>query len=153
MPSSEPPEVGARLCGKILVAEDDAELRALIGATLRGAGYEVVEACDGDALIDKLSDVLLPEQNSAAFDLILSDIRMPNFSALDVLVGARRFIGKIPVVLMTAFGDASTHERARRRGAYVVLNKPVRLSELRDTVDQVLSRAREAALESQPDGR
>src|SRR5206468_2251542 len=104
MSSLQRVDVGGVLRGRILVAEDDAELRALIGATLRDAGYEVVEASDGDVLIDKLADVLRPGQVSAPFDLILSDIRMPNFSALDVLVGARRFIGRIPVVLMTAFG-------------------------------------------------
>jgi len=139
MSSSQRVDIGDLLRGRILVAEDDAELRALIGATLRDAGYEVVEASDGDALIDKLADVLRPGQVSAPFDLILSDIRMPNFSALDVLVGARRFIGRIPVVLMTAFGDQNLHDRARWRGATLVLNKPVRLAELCGTVERVLA--------------
>jgi CheY-like chemotaxis protein len=140
MPSLERAEIGAAGRGRILLAEDDAELRALLGATLRGAGYEVVEASDGDGLIEKLAEALRPDHSGAAFDLILSDIRMPHFSALDVLVGARRFIADIPVVLITAFGDASTHERARRRGATVVLNKPVRLSELCATVERVIAR-------------
>ena len=123
----------------VLVVEDDRALRTLMVRTLSEKGYRVVEASDGDALIDTLAEALCPDQTGAAFDLILSDIRMPQFSALDVLVGARRFIGDIPVVLMTAFGDPSTHERARRRGAAVVLNKPVKLSELCATVARVLA--------------
>jgi len=137
MPSLEQAAVVPR--GRILLAEDDAELRALIGATLRERGFAVVEASDGDALIEKLVETLPSDQSSADFDLILSDIRMPQFSALDVLLGARRFITRIPVVLITAFGDATTHEHARRRGATAVLNKPVRLAELCATVERVLS--------------
>jgi len=125
--------------GRILLAEDDAELRLLIGATLRHQGFQVVEVSDGDRLIDELAESLRPDGTSADFDLILSDIRMPYFSALDVLVGARRFILDVPVVLITAFGDGATHERARQRGAVAVLNKPVRLSELCATVERVLS--------------
>lgn len=139
MPSPEQAEIGAEPRRRILLAEDDAELRALIAVTLRSAGYDVVEASDGDGLIDTLAETLRPDRTEGAFDLILSDIRMPHFSALDVLVGARRFIGDIPVVLITAFGDTSTHERARHRGAAIVLNKPVRLSELCATVASVLA--------------
>jgi CheY-like chemotaxis protein len=132
--------------GKILLAEDDAELRALIALTLGEAGYEVEVVADGDALIDRLAQASCASAAPANYDLILSDVRMPYFSALDVLVGARRFIGDTPVVLMTAFGDPGTHERAHRWGAAVVLDKPVRLNELRTTVDEVLAEARRARL-------
>lgn len=124
---------------RILLAEDDADLRELIASTLRGEGYEVTEAENGDDLIEKLTRV--SEDPSTAFDLILSDIRMPTFTALDVLVGAREVIGRTPVVLLTAFGDPETHRRALYRGATMVLDKPIRLSDLSATIKRVIEQS------------
>jgi CheY-like chemotaxis protein len=127
---------------RILLVEDDAELRALVAATLGNAGFEVIEAKDGENFIDRLAEALAVDRAARGFDLILSDIQMPIFSALDVLVGARRLIGKTPVILMTAFGDAPTEEQALRRGAELVLNKPIRMAALCETVVRLLARTR-----------
>ena len=124
---------------RILLAEDDTDLRELIAATLRGEGFDVTEAVNGDDLIEKLTSV--SQAPSTAYDLILSDIRMPTFTALDVLVGAREVIGRTPVVLLTAFGDPETHRRALYRGATMVLDKPIRLSDLSATVKRVIDQA------------
>lgn len=125
---------------RILLAEDDRELRALVALTLRGAGFEVVEVPDGSALLEQLASALQPDGRLDRFDLILSDIRMPNFTALDVMVGAQGFIGRTPFVLITAFGDAVTHEQALRLGATAVLDKPIRLDKLCQTIHAILAR-------------
>jgi len=125
---------------RILLAEDDRELRSLVALTLRGAGFEVVEATDGGGLLELLATALRPDGGLDRFDLILSDIRMPNFTALDVMVGARAFIGTTPFVLITAFGDAVTHEQALRLGATAVLDKPIRLDKLCQTIHGILAR-------------
>jgi DNA-binding response OmpR family regulator len=123
---------------RVLLVEDDEQLRALIAENLATAGFDVTEANDGEAFIDRL----VAGESGLEFDVILSDIQMPAFNALDVLVGAHRLIGQTPVVLMTAFGDPHTHESALLRGAAVVLDKPVRMALLCETVTNVLARAR-----------
>jgi two-component system response regulator PilR (NtrC family) len=119
---------------------------------LRDAGFEVVEAPDGNTLLEHLARAVRPDGSVERFDLILSDIRMPNFTALDVMVGARGFIGHTPFVLITAFGDAATHERALRLGAAAVLDKPIRLDKLCRTVSAILADKRGGAgLEKTPE--
>jgi len=125
----------------ILVAEDDCELRVLIVAALRAAGFVVTEAEDGRDLLDRLADTLQPDRRVAAFDMVLSDIRLPGFTALDVMVGARCLLSTTRIVLMTAFGDAYTHEKALSLGATAVLDKPLRLDDLCKTVARILTEA------------
>jgi CheY-like chemotaxis protein len=119
---------------RILLVEDDDELRALMAESLSAAGYEIVEARDGEGFIDRLAEALPIDEQGWRFDAIISDIQMPVFNALDVLVGAHRLIGPTPVVLITAFGDPRTHESALLRGAAVVLDKPFRMAVLLETV-------------------
>jgi CheY-like chemotaxis protein len=119
---------------RILLVEDDDELRALMAESLSAAGYEIVEARDGEAFIDRLAEAPPVDPQGWSFDVIVSDIQMPAFNALDVLVGAHRLIGPTPVVLVTAFGDPRTHESALLRGAKVVLDKPFRMAVLLETV-------------------
>lgn len=123
---------------RVLLVEDDDQLRALIAENLASAGFEVIQASDGEGFIDRL----VAGESVRGFDVIVSDIQMPAFNALDVLVGAHRLIGHTPVVLMTAFGDPRTHESALQRGATVVLDKPVRMAVLCETVANLLARAR-----------
>jgi len=124
---------------RILLAEDDRELRTLVALALRDAGFEVVEAADGNTLLECLAHAVRPDGSVENFDLILSDIRMPNFTALDVMLGARGFIGRTPFVLITAFGDPATHERALGLGATAVLDKPIRLDKLCGTIAAILA--------------
>jgi len=127
---------------RILLVEDDSELRALVATTLTNAGFEIIEATDGENFIERLTESLAGREPGHVFDLILSDIQMPIFNALDVLLAARRVIGETPVILMTAFGDAPTRDQARRRGAEMVLSKPFRMAVLCETVARVLARSR-----------
>jgi DNA-binding response OmpR family regulator len=121
------------------VAEDDFELRALIAAKLRSAGFEVVEAPDGEALLGRLADAAGESGTVEGYDMVVSDVRMPSFTAFDVLVGAHRLLAKTPVLLITAFGDEKLHERARRLGATAVMNKPVSMNELGLEVCRILA--------------
>lgn len=125
---------------RILLAEDDREFRSLVALRLRAAGFDVTEAADGAELMDSLVDPENPHERTDRFDLILSDINMPRITALNVLAGARSHIGRTPVVLITAFGDALTHERARQLGATVVIDKPFRLDDLCLSICRILSR-------------
>lgn len=115
---------------RVLVAEDDHELRWLIARTLKKCGFDVVEATDGSALLDRAGEIIMQDPTLSELDLIVSDIRMPGFSGLDVLAGLQHAGVRVPVVLITAFGDDSTHEQAKRLGATAIVDKPFDMEEL-----------------------
>ena len=119
---------------RVLLAEDDDEFRHIIATALTRDGYEIVEAKDGTEFVDLLACALSTGSLDREFDLIITDIRMPGYSGLDVLFGIHQTQGAPPVVVITAFGDAETHERARRFGSVGVLDKPFELDDLRMVV-------------------
>lgn len=122
---------------RVAVAEDNVEMRRLIAATLRGDGYDVLEAGDGTELISRLES-LSGAQGPArtAVELIVSDLRMPGLSGMDVLGAIRDGNWRTPFILITAFGDEDTHREARDLGAAAVLDKPFDLERLRTLVHE-----------------
>jgi CheY-like chemotaxis protein len=117
---------------RVLVAEDDGELRSLIAASLRCEGFPVLEAGSGLELLDVLGSTLV--QGAPPPDLIVSDVHMPGTSGLQVLGGLRRAGWGLPVILITAFGDAALHDEAHRLGASAVFDKPFDLDDLTTAV-------------------
>jgi DNA-binding response OmpR family regulator len=121
---------------RLLLAEDDFELRELLACLLRADGHEVVEARDGNELWELLSRQ--PSAEGGGFALVVSDVRMPGLSAFDVLSKLQCTVAETPVILITAFGDRTTHLRALRLGASRVFDKPFDCDELRDAVHETL---------------
>jgi two-component system nitrogen regulation response regulator GlnG len=107
---------------RVLVADDDDDMLALVTATLQGDGCSTVEAHDGDELIEMLTHAL--DQPNLRPDVIVADVKMPGLSGLGVLAVLNRMTSRVPVVLMTVVTDASIHAVARRLGAVGVLHKP-----------------------------
>ena len=142
--SNEEPK-SSRSPARLLLAEDDFELRQLLACVLRADGHEVVEARDGH----ELWALLNPESaadGAARFSLVVSDVRMPGLTAFDVLTRLQRALTETPVILITAFGDKTTHLRALRLGASRVFDKPFDCDELREAVHETLhQRARRAS--------
>jgi DNA-binding response OmpR family regulator len=130
-----------RAPARILVAEDDADLRPMIVLALSEAGFDVVEAEDGSRLLDYLAGSLDEDGTFDQFDVIVSDIQMPGFTALDVLAGSQRFVTRTPVLIVTALSDPEVHERARKLGAAGVMIKPFDVEELRLEVCRLLTRS------------
>jgi len=118
---------------RVLLAEDDDQMRMLVAAALRADGHHVVEARDGRALLDEIGSELLGERPGQLTDLIVSDIRMPGLTGLEVLAGIRQARWSTPVILITAFGDEATHVAARALGA-ACFDKPFDLDDLRTAV-------------------
>jgi DNA-binding response OmpR family regulator len=116
----------------ILVADDDDDMRALMVNTLRSDGYAVVEAHDGAELLEILRDAL--EDVGVRPDIVITDIKMPRLSGFGVLQALRRAHVRMPVILVTAFGDESMHVVAKRLGAVGVLQKPFDVDDLRTVV-------------------
>lgn len=121
---------------RVLLAEDDVDLRNLLAAALRRAGYSVLTAKDGQAMLS-----LFTEASQAALpapDVIVMDIRMPRYSGIELLAALRLASWTIPVILITGFGDEMTHCRARDFGAIAVLDKPLPAMELIQAVEMAV---------------
>lgn len=125
---------------RVLVAEDDDEMRALLASTLRLDGFEVLEAKNGLELVDHIVPWLAGREPPAPIDVIVSDVQMPCFTGMEVLSGLSELRRRPAVVLITAFGDSATHEQARRLGAVTVLDKPFDLDDLRGVLSHVVTR-------------
>lgn len=122
----------------ILLVEDDDRLREMIGAVLRSEGYEVVELTDGMEGLNYLGASLLLDDDRRCPDLVISDIRMPTFSGLDLLVGLRDQADSPPVMLVTAVKGEEIRREARRLGASCVVSKPFDIDSFLYAVEQSL---------------
>jgi DNA-binding response OmpR family regulator len=132
-----------RRSARILLAEDDREMRCLLAWELRRDGHEVVEAENGIELLHYLEPAFMHGQGARPrpdFDLVISDLRMPCFSAFAVLEPFRKHDPSTPVIIITAFGDESTHSEARALGA-AVIDKPFDLDRLRADVRRLVGAA------------
>jgi CheY-like chemotaxis protein len=136
----EPIDEGSFTKHRLLVAEDDKALRAMIVEILRSDGHEVVTVANGIDLLDTIEVSLDQELGTGKFDLVISDVRMPGMTGLRAFeeVGYGPHIP--PVVFITAFGDEELHEQAHHIGALAVLDKPFDLDEFRSFVNTYLSR-------------
>jgi len=116
---------------RVLVADDDASTRELLFEFLTRHGCEVLLATDGEQAIHHLEREEL--------DLVLTDVRMPGLTGLEVLQRAREVNRDAPVVLITGYGTIESAVEAMRAGAFDYLVKPVRP----DRLDLLLQRAHE----------
>jgi CheY-like chemotaxis protein len=124
---------------RVLVAEDDREMRRLVVEALRKDGHDVTEATDGGRLLVRLAEVFDSDPAMADVDIIVSDVRMPICSGLDLVERLFEARWRIPCILMTAFGDDDIRRRAGAVGA-LVLDKPLSLDELREAVGRLARR-------------
>jgi CheY-like chemotaxis protein len=107
---------------RVLVADDDDDMRALVAALLHANGFEVLEVRDGEAALDLLDATV--DDPLTCPNVVVTDVKMPKFSGLGVLSALRRSAMGLPVILMTALSDASVGTLAKRLGAVAVLRKP-----------------------------
>ena len=138
----------------LLIVEDEATFRGLVGEILQRAGHEVTLCESGDRAIE------LAEQQAAGgrpIDVVISDVRLGDGAdGMAVLAAFQRAQPQTPVVLMTAFGDVENVMKAIQQGAYDYISKnPFQAEELVQTVERALERRRllEANRANKRDGR
>jgi DNA-binding NtrC family response regulator len=124
--------------GRILIVEDRDSLRRMLELALRQEGYEVEAAADG------LSGIRLVEERP--FDLVLTDLKLPDASGLDVLAASRRAQPRAPVVVLTGFGTVAVAVEAMKLGAYDFLEKPVEIDDLAAMIAGAIGERDESAL-------
>ena len=124
---------------RVLLAEDDDAMRVMLCTVLARSGFEVTPCENGRAMLRELERA---EREGHAPDVIVSDVCMPGASGLDVAHASRRVLPEVPLILITAFGDDHTHERAKALGAMAVLNKPFDLRDFRRLVQDAVAATR-----------
>jgi CheY-like chemotaxis protein len=118
----------------ILVAEDDAPFRDLLVRAFEQAGCDVIAIAHGGEFIDYLAKARRGVGSCRMPRVIVTDIRMPGLSGLDVLHGLRVAQFPAAVIVITAFGSPETREQALALGAHAVFDKPFEIDDLVESV-------------------
>ena len=118
--------------GAILVVDDDSSVRGYLSSLLCKSGFSTIVCAGATEAISKL------EEHPIA--LILSDIKMPEVSGIDLLEQIQRFNAEIPVILMTGYGDLELAIEVVNKGAFSFLTKPFNQEYLMTLVQRGLER-------------
>lgn len=117
---------------KIITVDDSSSVRQMVGLTLKGAGYEVMEGVDGQDALSKL-------QASQA-DMVITDLNMPNMDGID-LIRALRALPQYkftPIIMLTTESQATRKQEGKEAGATGWIVKPFKPDQLLDVVKRVL---------------
>lgn len=126
--------------GRVLVVEDDVEMGRLLADVLRADGHDVLVATNGTDAVSHLRgawdcDGLF----GRPFDLVVSDVRIPGWTGLEILGFLRETASPVPTIIITAFGSEELHEAAQRLGALAVFDKPFDLRAFQRCVRSLLA--------------
>jgi DNA-binding response OmpR family regulator len=126
---------------KILLVEDDDDLRELYGYMLLAAGYKVNTVRNG---LEAFAEIQVNRP-----DVVVTDIAMPILNGLDLIVAVRSNdeFADLPVVAITSFGE-DIREQARAAGATNTIDKPTEMERMREVIDAAVSRSSSARLRS-----
>jgi CheY-like chemotaxis protein len=124
----------------ILVVDDEPDVEVLFRQQfrhdLRAGRFMMDFAQSGDMALQRITDAA-----GAAIILILSDINMPGMSGLELLPKAKAMRPEVPIIMITAYGDAETKRKALANGAEALLTKPIDFGTLRSEIDMRVERA------------
>jgi DNA-binding NtrC family response regulator len=115
---------------RILVVEDEDDLRNLLSHVLTTAGYDIATASDGEQAITTLK--------KQKFDLALLDIQMPNANGIQVLKFIKQNAPTTKAIMLTGYADLKHAMEAREFGARDFINKPYKLDDILATVERIL---------------
>ncbi|MCI0471055.1 MAG: sigma-54 dependent transcriptional regulator [Candidatus Aminicenantes bacterium] len=115
---------------KILVIDDDVSIRNMLSIVLKKSGYEVTAADSSESALKRLK--------TESFDLIISDIKMPGISGIELLKKTKTLHPEVPVIMITAFASANDAVEAMKLGAEDYITKPFNLDELKLIIDKSL---------------
>src|SRR5437667_3166530 len=116
----------------LLIADDDPGLRQSLERTLTREGYRVILASDGNAALERLQ--------AGGVDLVLTDLKMPGLSGIELLRAVKAIASEVDVILLTAFGTVEEAVKAMKEGAYDFLTKPFQRAQLLRLIRQALER-------------
>jgi two-component system, chemotaxis family, chemotaxis protein CheY len=116
----------------IMTVDDSASVRQMVSFTLKGAGYEVVEACDGKEAVSKLS--------GSPVHMVITDLNMPNLDGIGLIraIRANASYKFIPIIMLTTESQGSKKEEGKSAGATGWIVKPFKPEQLLAVVKKVL---------------
>lgn len=114
----------------ILFVDDNREFRKTMKKILERRGYDFTEAPDGIEALKLLLD--------KRFDLIISDLRMPNLDGLKLMEEIRKKSINVPVIFLTAYGEVESYMDLMNMGAFDYLNKPISIPDMLRIVERAL---------------
>jgi DNA-binding NtrC family response regulator len=117
----------------ILLVDDDPEFRKAMKKMFEKSGYDVTVAADGQEGLDAISE--------KTFDLIISDLRMPNLNGMELMEELKRRKINLPVIFITAYGEVESYMDLMNLGAFEYINKPVKGQEILAVVRKALESA------------
>jgi len=120
--------------GRVLIVDDEEQMRDLLTKVLDKNGYQVSAAGDGEQALAILE--------KEPVDLVVTDVRMPGVSGLEALKAIKELNPEIVVIIMTAFGSIDQAVQAVKEGAYDYINKPFKIDEMLLTIEKALEERR-----------
>jgi DNA-binding NtrC family response regulator len=120
---------------RLLIAEDDADMRDLLQEDLEHAGYETIVAIDGKAALERI------KREREPIDLVITDVRMPGLKGDALLQAVRDERAEAPVIVITAFGSVEQAVQMVKAGAFQYLTKPFEIRELLLLIEAALKQS------------
>ena len=121
----------------VLVAEDDNLIRTIFVEIVKGEGFDVVEADDGQRAFDLVT--------SRKIDMIISDMKMPEMSGFDLLVAVKKTHPEIPVTVITGFNSEYREDDALAAGADAYITKPFKVADVAETLRRMYEKVQRQA--------
>lgn len=117
---------------KIMTVDDSSSVRQMVGLTLKGAGYDVVEACDGQDALSKLQ--------ADPVDMVVTDLNMPNMDGIELIRNLRGLpaFKFTPIIMLTTESQATRKQEGKSAGATGWIVKPFKPEQLIGVVKKVL---------------
>jgi CheY-like chemotaxis protein len=135
--------VGGEPCeGRVLVVDDEPDIRKVVKMTLEKAGYEVLEAENGEKAIE----VINSGENRLLLDVVICDIRMPKINGAEAVAYFRSHYPRVPLIVLTGFPDTDMATSFLRQGVVDYLVKPVEGEKLRAAVARAMDQRELARL-------
>lgn len=122
--------------GRILVIDDEPSVRTVVRMTLEKAGYDVLEAENGEQAID----VINTGENRLVMDAVICDIRMPRINGVEAIDYFQREYPHVPLVVLTGYPETEMAVSFLRKGVADYMIKPVEAERLRDAVANAMER-------------
>jgi two-component system chemotaxis response regulator CheY len=122
--------------GRVLVVDDEPAVRNIVRMILEKAGYEVLEAENGEAAIEALNT----GENRLVLDVVICDIRMPKINGVQAIEYFQRQYPHVPIIVLTAYPETQMAVSFMRSGVADYLIKPVDAQKLRDAVESAMER-------------
>jgi len=116
----------------ILIVDDSASLRQVVSIALKGAGYEVIEACDGRDALGKL--------NGVKVNLIISDVNMPNMDGITMVKEVKKMPAYkfTPIIMLTTENQDGMKQAGKEAGAKAWVVKPFKPQQMLDAVSKLV---------------